>query len=912
MRLAFVFTALIVLPSTVPAQTPVEPLLRQYCIGCHNDADHEGGVSLQTIDSLKRGGDNGPIFNPGEPAKSLLTQVLARPSERQMPPADEPQPSAEELRILQEWVQAGAKIRPIALGNPEVPDVRPFAPVVPSLLAAASVSDIQVVVGGGRHMAAVNLKDGTASWATTLEHERVSAITLVDDKYLLAAVGVPGVSGGALQVSVADGKVSRRFDGHTDAVYAVAFSQGPGIVATAGYDRQILLHDFQTGKVTARLEGHNGSVFGLAFDDSGTVLCSASADGTVKVWNAATGQRLDTLSQPTAEQYSVLTSGGRIYAAGADNRIRIWQLLSKEKPQINPILVSRFAHEKAITRIALSPDGQRLASTAEDGTLQVWTTTPFAHHETLPVQKQAVTSMTFLNSEQLFLTYLKGGSAIISVSTAAESGAESVAGTESPMEPEEAQTDLIVIKEEAGHENAADAQVIQLPAKIGGSIHPTDGQPSDVDYYSFEAQAGQRLLLEINAARTKSELDSKIQVLTPDGKPVLRTRLQAVRDSWFTFRGKDSNTSGDFRVFNWEEMELNEFLYADGEVVKLWHYPRGPDSGFIVYPGFGTRWTYFDTTPTAHALQAPCFIVVPRAPSETLVPNGLPVFPVYFENDDDGRRELGRDSRLYFTAPKAGRYVVAVSDARGMGGEKFTYELQVRAPRPGFEVKVSTRKLTVSPGTGREILFDIKRREGFNGSVKIDMENLPPGFSFSGPVEIGEEQIRCMGIIYANPDAKAPTPEDVARIRIKAFGNDSDEQDLGGWEELKLSGAPKLRAIVESYEETEGPLVLQMYPGETIRARVRLERNSHNGVVSFGNSDSGRNLPHGVFVDNIGLNGLLLLAGQSEREFFITASPVVAPSTGTFYLKSNVDNATSQPVVLKILPRENKDQVSSR
>ena len=48
-----------------------------------------------------------------------------------------------------------------------------------------------------------------------------------------------------------------------------------------------------------------------------------------------------------------------------------------------------------------------------------------------------------------------------------------------------------------------------------------------------------------------------------------------------------------------------------------------------------------------------------------------------------------------------------------------------------------------------------------------------------------------------------------------------------------------------------------------------------------------------------------------EREFFITASPVARPSTGTFYLKSNVDNATSQPVILKVLP-DREEQVSSR
>ncbi len=70
-----------------------------------------------------------------------------------------------------------------------------------------------------------------------------------------------------------------------------------------------------------------------------------------------------------------------------------------------------------------------------------------------------------------------------------------------------------------------------------------------------------------------------VKIVDDSGNPVLRTRLQAVRDSYFTFRGKDSMQSNDFRVFAWEEMNLNDYLYASGEVTRLWMHPRGPDSG---------------------------------------------------------------------------------------------------------------------------------------------------------------------------------------------------------------------------------------------------------------------------------------------------------------------------------------------
>ena len=106
-----------------------------------------------------------------------------------------------------------------------------------------------------------------------------------------------------------------------------------------------------------------------------------------------------------------------------------------------------------------------------------------------------------------------------------------------------------------------------------------------------------------NAARSGSKLDSFLEVLDDQGRRVPRVLLQAVRDSYFTFRGKNGTETGDFRLFNWEEMGINDYLYANGEVVRLWLYPRGPDSGFFVYPGQGNRWGYFDTTPAGPRLE---------------------------------------------------------------------------------------------------------------------------------------------------------------------------------------------------------------------------------------------------------------------------------------------------------------------
>ena len=103
-------------------------------------------------------------------------------------------------------------------------------------------------------------------------------------------------------------------------------------------------------------------------------------------------------------------------------------------------------------------------------------------------------------------------------------------------------------------------------------------------------------------------------------------------------------------------------------------------------------------------------------------------------------------------------------------------------------------------------------------------------------------------------------------------------------------------------DESDGPLELVIAPGETLEAKVVVERRDFKDRISFGNAESGRNLPHGVYVDNIGLNGVLIPEGDSERVFFITAEPWVEPMERIIFLEAaEADRPTSNPAVLRIV-----------
>jgi hypothetical protein len=355
-------------------------------------------------------------------------------------------------------------------------------------------------------------------------------------------------------------------------------------------------------------------------------------------------------------------------------------------------------------------------------------------------------------------------------------------------------------------------------------------------------------------------------------------------------------------------MEINELLYSGGEVVKLWLYPRGPDSGFTVYPGVGSRDTYFDTTPISHALGEPAWIVRELGPEETPLPNGLPVFPIYYENDDDATRTLKKNSRLLFRVPKDGRYYVRVRDSRGLQGDDFAYTLSLRPQQPDFRLKSSTQALTLSPGSGVEFSVSAERLDDFKGSVRLELEGVPEGIVVSQPLEIQAEQLTAIGTFYLPEDlAEVPSSFEVKVRGIAIIEGQRQVRRLAKSFSVKTSRQSLLQTRVVARDAVASPEITELVirPGQTISTFIAVERGEEQDDLPYGKEDSGRNLPHGIFVDNIGLSGLVIKPGQSTREVFITAAPWVQPQQRPFHLRSTLKgNPTTRPILLRVLPVE--------
>ena len=125
---------------------------------------------------------------------------------------------------------------------------------------------------------------------------------------------------------------------------------------------------------------------------------------------------------------------------------------------------------------------------------------------------------------------------------------------------------------------------------------------------------------------------------------------------------------------------------------------------------------------------------------------------------------------------------------------------------------------------------------------------------------------------------------------------------------VKINEKPTMPLKVVALEQSpDAPAITELVirPGQTISAKLVIERGENKGDIAFGGDDSGRNLPHGCYVDNIGLSGLLIPAGQSIREVFITAAPWVKEQSRPFHLRATVDgNPTTLPMQLRVVAKE--------
>ncbi|MEL6815164.1 MAG: caspase family protein [Cyanobacteria bacterium J06598_3] len=175
--------------------------------------------------------------------------------------------------------------------------------------------------------------------------------------------------------------------GHSGSVWDVAFSPDGTMLATVSADKRIRLWDAATGEALNTLPSddnliaaHRNTIWSVVFSPDGTMLATASDDRTVKLWDVETGEVSKTLEGHSDWVVSAVFSpdGSMLATASADKTVKLWDVATGE---VSKTLVG---HGDRVNSVAFRPDGRTVASASTDQTVKLWDAVTGEVMRTLP------------------------------------------------------------------------------------------------------------------------------------------------------------------------------------------------------------------------------------------------------------------------------------------------------------------------------------------------------------------------------------------------------------------------------------------------------------------------------------------------------------------------------------------------
>jgi WD40 repeat protein len=176
-----------------------------------------------------------------------------------------------------------------------------------------------------------------------------------------------------------DGRLLHWLKGHLNPVNSVAYSSDGRWLATAAGNLsrrddagEVIVWDASTGKRAGAM-AVAGIVRALAFSSDSRTLAACS-DGDVRIWEVPGGHWLRTLTgHAMADGLAFHPGGTRLATAGLDPPLRLWNLgVDRDAVILRPPLTNH------LVRVAIDPEGRRIAAVDDGERVLVWADRPLA------------------------------------------------------------------------------------------------------------------------------------------------------------------------------------------------------------------------------------------------------------------------------------------------------------------------------------------------------------------------------------------------------------------------------------------------------------------------------------------------------------------------------------------------------
>ncbi len=261
-----------------------------------------------------------------------------------------------------------------------------------TVTAVAFTPDSKKLVVSGHHELTIwDVDSGKVEKRVRTRARRAMAMVFLPDGKLAVAGGRPGeegdvriydlnagtpkVEGGVAFLDGVNDKavmVKQLLDAD-DEVLCLAVSADGKKLASGGCDRVVNVWDLGAGYAAAKLEqsieNHADWVFGVAFAPDGKHLLTCSRDKTSKVWDLAAKESVITFPDHQNTVYGVLASkDGKLgYSVGEDAQLRTFNAVGEGK-QVR----ASGGHGKAVLKLVANPKQPQLVTCSADMTVRTW------------------------------------------------------------------------------------------------------------------------------------------------------------------------------------------------------------------------------------------------------------------------------------------------------------------------------------------------------------------------------------------------------------------------------------------------------------------------------------------------------------------------------------------------------------